>query len=402
MAPVTFATREQALAAFQQLLDQKGIDLSYTWEEALCVLVTSPVYRALTMTEKRQAFAHYLEHKKELQQGNRIKKYEIDREKLRRLFSTRDGITGSTRFAQVFIGNLSRNRYLAQILASDPVYRSTEPDFREKIFEEYAAELRRREKESLTLARKDQLAKLKDLLKTMPITLTTTWKEAQPMIVSHRAYSTLNYLHPVDTLEVFEDYMNGLEKQVRDEYAAKASLRHRAQRKRREAFRKLLKHYCAQGTLRAYTQWKDLIQAFEKEEAYMDILGQPGSTPLDLFRDVIVHLQDECAPERREIIEMTKTHGITVTPKLSFSDFQLKLSELRSGFVKDSLQVVYNQLMDKHLVREREEKRKEAKKVKRRMDAFKSLLKRVDPPITQRSSWQEVVFSWLFIPTGGC
>ncbi len=101
MAPVVFGTREQALAAFQQLLDQKGIDLSYTWEEALCVLVTSPVYRALTMTEKRQAFAHYLEHKKELQQGNRIKKYEIDREKLRRLFSTRENITGSTRFAYV-------------------------------------------------------------------------------------------------------------------------------------------------------------------------------------------------------------------------------------------------------------------------------------------------------------
>ncbi len=144
-----------------------------------------------------------------------------------------------------------------------PNISSTEPDFREKIFEEYAAELRKREKESLREARKEQMAKLKELLKTMPITLSTTWKEAQPMIQSHRSFATLNYLDPIDTLDVFEDYMKSLEKKVRDGYIAKAALRRRTQRKRREAFRRLLKQYCAQGTLRAYTLWKDLIQDFE-------------------------------------------------------------------------------------------------------------------------------------------
>jgi hypothetical protein len=87
------------------------------------------------MMDRRHAYSKYIELKLEQEKGNRQKKYESDREKLRRLFSTREDITGSTRF-----------KTMASVLGSDSVYKSTLEEFREKIFDEYVSELRQREK----------------------------------------------------------------------------------------------------------------------------------------------------------------------------------------------------------------------------------------------------------------
>jgi len=47
-------------------------------------------------------------------------------------------------------------------------------------------------------------------------------------------------------------------------------------------------------------------------------------------------------------------------------------------------------------MKQREEKRKEEKRLKKKLDMFKYALKKVTPPITIHSTWEEVLFNILY------
>jgi len=45
--------------------------------------------------------------------------------------------------------------------------------------------------------------------------------------------------------------------------------------------------------IRARSKWKEVYPAFANDERYLNMLGNPGSNPLELFWDVVDHLDQE-------------------------------------------------------------------------------------------------------------
>lgn len=87
------------------------------------------------MIERKMGWDRHRQKLMDLETDYRKKRFDSDKEKLRRILSTREDITGSTKF-----------KTLAQALSSDSTYRSTLEENREVICNEYVAELRVREK----------------------------------------------------------------------------------------------------------------------------------------------------------------------------------------------------------------------------------------------------------------
>jgi pre-mRNA-processing factor 40 len=378
LTPAKFKSREDGFNEFFRLLENKGVTCDDAWEEVLVNLVTSPVYRGLAMSERLTAFNRYQSMKKDQEKGNRIKKFENDREKLRRVFSTTDKISGTMNFKT--IANICRN---------DPIYRSTAEEHREKIWEEYSLELRRREKEIQREARKEQMAKLRDLLVKMNLDVSCRWRDVKPKIEGHRTFSSLTHLDNIDVLLAFEDHMASLEKKVTINATKRMIDIKRSERRNRKDFKNLLKSFESEGIIRPYTLWRDVVRDFEKKEAYKNLLGQPGSTPLDLFRDLIVQMNLGIEDECKEIKRTVRNQDIVISSKTTFNDFQFQLASARPGFSKDALKVVFDEMLDSILARIRDDKKRESKKLKRRMDALKSILKHLDPPITPKTTWSE-------------
>lgn len=54
--------------------------------------------------------------------------------------------------------------------------------------------------------------------------------------------------------------------------------------------------------IRARTKWKEVYPLFSSSPAYLDMLGTPGSNPLELFWDVVDAL-DQALDERIAIVE---------------------------------------------------------------------------------------------------
>ena len=49
----------------------------------------------------------------------------------------------------------------------------------------------------------------------------------------------------------------------------------------------LLKELVDAGKIKARTKWKDVYPLFSKDERYINMLGNPGSNPLELFWDIV-------------------------------------------------------------------------------------------------------------------
>jgi pre-mRNA-processing factor 40 len=55
----------------------------------------------------------------------------------------------------------------------------------------------------------------------------------------------------------------------------------------------LLKGLVESGKIKARTKWKEVYPVFSTDERYLSMLGNPGSNPLELFWDVVDHLDQE-------------------------------------------------------------------------------------------------------------
>lgn len=60
----------------------------------------------------------------------------------------------------------------------------------------------------------------------------------------------------------------------------------------------LLNDLRSKGDIRAGTKWKHVYPLIKEDERYLNMLGQPGSTPLDLFWDQIEDIDRELRLKR--------------------------------------------------------------------------------------------------------
>ena len=87
----------------------------------------------------------------------------------------------------------------------------------------------------------------------------------------------------------FVDYMKNQEKQDYDE---RKRIRRYRERKNRELFREMLDEHFRQGLFNIKTKWNKYVVLIKNEQRYMNLLGQPGSTPKELF-DEFIQLEKE-------------------------------------------------------------------------------------------------------------
>lgn len=64
----------------------------------------------------------------------------------------------------------------------------------------------------------------------------------------------------------------------------------------------ILRELVESGNIKARTKWKEVYPLFSKDKRYLDILGNPGSNPLELFWDVVDSL-DQKLDQKLNVVE---------------------------------------------------------------------------------------------------
>ncbi|KOX67770.1 Pre-mRNA-processing factor 40 like protein A [Melipona quadrifasciata] len=335
------------------------------------------------LNERKQAFNAYKTQKlKEEREQERLRLKKA-KEDLEQFLLENDRMTSTTKYykCEEMYGNLE-------------VWRAVGDSDRRDIYEDVVFNLAKREKEEAKQLKKRNTKRLAQVLDTMTdVTYRTTWQEAQALLLQHAAFAEdadLLEMDKEDALLVFENHIRQLEKDEEEEKEHEKKRRKRQERKNRDAFISLLDELHEQGKLTSMSLWVELYPMLSADLRFSAMLGQSGSTPLDLFKFYVEDLKSRFHDEKKIIREILKDKNFEVQVNTTFEEFATVVCEDRKSATLDAgnVKLTYNLLLEKAEAREKERVKEETRKFKKLETGFKNLLKTLN--VDYQMTWEDV------------
>lgn len=370
-----FKTVEDAEEAFMYLLKREGIDETWTWDTTMRKIVQDPLWKALeTLAQKKTAFEKWQRELVATKKAEKEARIAELKPHLTRLFSN-SGI----------IKSYSTMKTAEKAFAGDKWWRRSKPEERREILEAYTSELKNREDAARRKLKEHNVQTLTKLIRDLDITVTTRWRVGHDIILRSDAFRTdqqLQKMETLDILNVFDEYTRQLEKEF-EETAHKARVEQRRRaRKARDGFKALLYELKEKGELTRTSKWKETLPKFRSDERYTDLLGQPGSSPLDLWMDAVDDLQIE-AEDRTAKIESALKSEVKIETTLY--EFLAMCTEAQvtedEDLRKEAFDVIHNRLVRTVAQQKRAEERKRREKMEDLRYALRKV-RQIEPDTT--------------------
>ncbi|XP_069826234.1 pre-mRNA-processing factor 40 homolog B isoform X2 [Dendropsophus ebraccatus] len=379
-------TKEEAKQLFKDLLKDKGVSSNASWEQAMKIIINDPRYSALPkLGEKKQVFnAYKSQREKEEKEETRLRAKEA-KENLQSFLEQHEKMTSTTRY-----------RKAEQMFGEQEVWSLVPERDRKEIYDDVLVFLAKKEKEQAKQLRKRNVQALKNILDNMSnVSFQTTWSEAQQYLMDNPMFAEdeeLQNMDKEDALICFEEHIRALEKDEAEEKEKSRLRERRQQRKNRESFQVFLDELHETGQLHSMSTWMELYPSVSTDTRFSNMLGQTGSTPLDLFKFYVEDLKARFHDEKKIIKDILKDRNFSVEVNTTFEDFAHIISFDKRAATLDAgnIKLTFNSLLEKAEARERERGKEEARKFRRKEAAFKSMLKQAAPPLELESSWDDV------------
>uniref|UniRef100_V5EVC7 FF domain-containing protein n=2 Tax=Kalmanozyma brasiliensis (strain GHG001) TaxID=1365824 RepID=V5EVC7_KALBG len=375
-----------AEAAFTNLLRETGVDVDWTWETTMRSIITNPLYKALkSIAERKAAFHKYVD---ELRR-------ERAEESRRRVEQLKPG------FKQLILGESRLKAYSSfdsakKFLGGTAVWRQARGDEEAReVWETVMAEVREANKVEEERIRKRNMDMLLALLKTFEADVFTRWRDAHRTILESQEYTEDPHLSSMDLgdmLQVFEELMKTIEADSDAAKRRQLDAKRRKERHNRDAFKTLLRTLQGQGKIKPRSTWGEVLPLIKDDPDFLRVVGQPGSTPLDLFFDLVDELDQELERQTADALQHISASGHSVTPTTTEEDFLTWTTGV--DVPADTLKQIYHELVS-YLAEEQErkatdERRKLERKHRHSIEDLRYAFKKVEPPLDLDASWEDV------------
>jgi len=381
-----YSSFEEAEAAFMKLLRRSNVQAEWTWEQTMKATIRDPQYRALKDPKDRKAA--FEKFSVEVRQQEREKAKE-------RLAKLRTDF-GKMLRTHPEIKHYSRWKTIRPIIEGETVFRSTDnEDERKQLFEEYIVELKKQHIEQEAATRKSALDDLGAILKALELEPYTRWSQAQEILDQTERIQTderFKLLSKSDVLTAFENHIKSLERNFNDARQQQKASKARRERQNRDKFLELLQSLRSQGKIKAGTKWMSILPTIQDDPRYVAMLGQAGSTPLDLFWDIVEEEERALRGRRNDVYDVLEDKRYEVTPKTSLDEFlDIMHADRRTANIdRDVLELIYQRLHEKIMRRSEDEKHAADRHQRRAVDALRSRIKHLEPPVRITDSWETV------------
>lgn len=381
---VVYETKEDAKTAFKNLLRDKGVASTSTWEQAMKLISSDKRYNALAkLNEKKQCFNAYktMRGKEEKEEERQLAKEA--KEALYDYLITHPNMNSNLVY-----------RKAAEFFETHKEWSKVPDRDRKDVYEDSLFFLGKKEKEEEIKLRAKQKEEFTVILEDIKdITYKTTWAESQEILSTYKPFRNnilFENTDKEDMLVVTMEHIRTLELDFEDDKTKKASKERRQQRINRDSFIMLLTELHDSKKLDSTSLWADLYPTISKDSRYTAMLGQPGSTPLDLFKFYLEDLKSTMHDDKKVMKEALKVANFEVEPDTSYEQFHAILSsyDKAKSIDKGNIKLHFLNLLEKAEAREKEIIRAEERKIKRRETSFKHMLKDASPPLEATSEWK--------------
>ncbi|KAJ4352873.1 U1 snRNP protein [Ascochyta clinopodiicola] len=380
-----FSSAQEAEAAFVKVLKQMKVQPDWEWVQAVRAGVKDPNWRAIPEPEKREeAFKRYCED---------LRAQEKNKEQERQA-KLRSDFTAMLR-SHPEIKYYTRWRTALPIIEEETIFRSAKDDNeRRQLFEEYIVTLKKAHEEDEAESRKSALDEVLGLMRSLDLEPFTRWQTAEAKLEQKDEFNSEKFqtLTRMDVLNQFERHIRQLQRDHNDRVQAERRVKHRVERKNRDAFMTLLNELRDSGKLRYGTKWKDIHSLIENEPRYTAMLGQSGSSPVDLFWDALEEETGKFRTLRRyalDVLESQRFEVTTATPVEQFLSVMRK-DPRTANIDEQSMHDIYSYILEKVKKREEDERKIEESDERHAVDRLRSVIKRLEPPVELQDTWEVV------------
>merc|ERR1712018_449526 len=144
-------------------------------------------------------------------------------------------------------------------------------------------------------------------------------------------------------------HIRELEKEEEQEKEKERKRIKRSQRKNRDAMIQVLDELHEAGKLTSMSLWVELYPTISADIRFDKMLGQPGSTPLDLFKFYVEDLKARFHDEKKMVKDILKESGQQIDTKTTYDEFMGMLRPDRrfSGLDAGNIKLTFNSLIEK-------------------------------------------------------
>ena len=435
--PRVYADREEAKAAFKELLEDYEIRAGAKWDETAKQIAADERFGALkTIGDKKQCFNEY-----QTQRAKHEREAKRAAEKAARANFT---AMLDERWREFGVEDPSLARHRPRLQdhvdaiagAEDPRWSAVkDPRDREDLFRSFCDALRIKLRDEKKKLRDEKVNAFKATLRAMGVDSVVDWTWRRVLDELAKDVETTNPdkdgdggIRTLDRsiqLEAYEEYANELERAhaqlAREEKAARL----REERRRRDAFVRSLKRARHRGSLRLRMPWRTFVERFlENDAAFVELSRNlSGSRARELYDDEqeemeLLAAEDRAAVEAAaakagfEIIANETTRDALMAAVRGKASLPARVTgetggdEARDGEIDgaqprrvDSKEEVEEEEEERlrvacgdAVVAAKERARRAARRKERALDDFYYLLRsrRRDVPITPSSTWADV------------
>ena len=363
--------KEELYYKFKEKLRLLGITITWKWEDACRILFNEPEWKSIrTFSEKRNLFNEYINELKSKEKEEIYLKREKNKSKFRQLLSEDNTINSDSTYTEA----MSRLSY-------DERWRSVDEKEREDVFEDYIDLIYKKEEDEWKKARDVKKKSFLEKLKCKNVKSDTLWKTIKNEFKDDPVFASME---KIDRIQTFADYILSLESKEKNERQEKEKYQCY---QNREKFRELLQISVEEKILNMDTKWKDYILEIKDKEEYLNMLGQEGSTPLELFQDKIQELKKEYKKIKKIFKEIIIKNNIEFKFQITFEEFDNLISKYEQSKL---ISTDMKQLLYEHIKKKLNEKEiihnKHSKNIADKLYSYlqrKKLLLREDCPFNE-------------------
>jgi pre-mRNA-processing factor 40 len=135
-----------------------------------------------------------------------------------------------------------------------------------------------------------------------------------------------------DILTAFENHIKSLERTFNDARQQQKAAKARRERHNRERYIELLQELKSQGKIKAGSKWINIHSLIQDDPRYVAMLGQSGSSPLDLFWDMVEEDERSLRGPRNDVLDVLDVSFIHIfrVKVILFTDNRHRTNVMRS------------------------------------------------------------------------
>lgn len=381
-----FGSLEEAEAAFMKLLKRSGVKPDWTWDQAMRATIKDPQYRGIKdPKDRKKAFEKFV-------QEARVQEREKEKERLAKL---RTDFTNMLQ-SHPEIQHYTRWKTARPIIEGETIFRSSSNETEKRqLFEGYIIQLRKQHSEQEEQNRKAALGDITSILQSFRLEPDARWHDAREMLAENerfKADAKFQTLSKLDILNSFKSHIMSVEQSYNEQKQREKSQKYRKERQNRDQYTGTLADLHRAGKIKASTKWMDIRPLVEENPAYLAMLGQHGSTPLELFWDVVEEEETLLRRKRNEAADVLQDVGIDIRGESDRQTFikAMRRDQRTQALDEAEVNLIFERLLAKSTQLLAKDKEEQEYRYRREIDALRSKIKHLHPPVRATDTWEEV------------